>query len=660
MKFRLFLVGLLVLFDALILPKLVFMFVMLIKGVPVAVSSKAGWVFFWNIIGKDYATGYYIMQIAIVGFSFLLLWKTDSGIKYKMSNGIGGPQAAGKGEFGTARWQTEKEFDKENHVWKMSERPNEGGLVIGANIQKDKSWVVTEDEHGFIIGATSSGKSRKLILPSIWNICLAGESMVITDPKGELYENTKSFLEKEGYNVVMIDFREPKQSTHHWNPMQQVVQAIKEGNESKASEHAWNIAHMIVHQKKHSGDPIWANGQESVIAALILYVAMESKNDSEKHMASVYQMIVEYSQTKVRMSFGGVEEYVPLIELMNDLPPGHIAKNAFATAAIAPERTRGSFFSGVAADLRLFADPSVAYLTSFQDHSLEASANQKTATFLIIPDEVKTRHFLAALYVDQKYLQLVDNAAKTDAGRIKVKTRFLLDEFGNMPKITDFDTKITVSRGRGILFYLVVQGLDQVKEKYDKLADTITGNCRVWVYLLTNDIETAKIISAKLGKYTITSQGFSTSSKTYDTSSSHSQNLTGRDLLTPDEIMRFPGTHAIVLRARQLPGQILTPDISQYPIKFEKIKRGDYQTENMKYKIFNPYQEHQEYEILTEEREIKEELKEEPIIQAEDLVTNATEIQEQNLDELQNELENLEIPSNVEIEEKKTSYMDLI
>lgn len=119
---------------------------------------------------------------------------------------------------------------------------------------------------------------------------------------------------------------------------------------------------------------------------------------------------------------------------------------------------RGSFFASVAADLRLFADPSIAYMTSFQDHDLKQPGEKKTATFLIIPDEVKTRHFLATLYIDQTYFELVNLANSRPEGRIAIRTSCLLDEFGNMPRISDFDTKITVSRSRELDITLLFKG----------------------------------------------------------------------------------------------------------------------------------------------------------------------------------------------------------
>lgn len=595
MKYRIFLAGVIVLLDLLFLPKLVYNLNLLFQGhdmTEVIGNMKEFSVMFpWEILGKSYTMLYLLFQIPVVVAIILTIWQEQKGIKNKMKNGIGGPEAAGGGQFGTARWQDQKERDITNTVWKYEkESLPKAGLVMGADLENKKVWLVTEDEHSLIIGTTGSGKTRRNIYPTIWTLAKAGESMVATDPKGELYAATRSFLESMGYEVVMLDFRNPRETSHHWNPMKPVLDALKDDDHSKASESAWNIAHMIVHQTKRTGDPIWANGSESVIAALILYVATQAKKDSEKHLGSVFQLLVEYGQVKKREIDDGIfEEYVPLVELLEDLPPGNIAKLAFATAGMSPEKMRGSFFASVAADLRLFSDPAISYMTSFQDHNLNELGKRKTAVFLIIPDEVKTRHFLAALYVDQTYLQLVELANKKANQRIDIRTNFLLDEFGNMPKITDFDTKITVSRSRGVRYNLVVQGLDQLKEKYGETANTISGNCRVWLYLLTGDNQTAKVISEKLGTYTVATDGYSSTSRARDLSSSYSQNLSKRELLTPDEVMRFPDFEAIIIRQRQYPSRIPTPDISQYPITFKATERGNIAKRDMKFDVFDPF-----------------------------------------------------------------------
>lgn len=572
MKARFVFMALLILLDITLVPWLT-AFPMFVKSVGMA---KAGGV--WLQTMKDsplHALGllisdskvrnlWLICQLLVGGGILWLLWPDDKRRKNFVRDGVGGPDAAGQGQFGTSRWQSPAETDATTTVWFTEELLNKGGIVLGMEIgrkDKEKVWLDTIDSHTLIIGTTRSGKSRTVILPTIWTLAEAGESMILTDPKGELYATTHKHLRKKGYKVTLIDFRKPGKG-NRWNPMLPVIRAVEEGNIAEASEAAWDIASMFV-KRPSSGDQVWADGAESTIAALILAVAMEADHKSFKHMTSVYQTLTELGET---LKDEDGNDIVLLNEYFKTLARGSAARTAFGTARLAPERMRGSFFSSVAATLRLFADPSISYLTADQDHELTDVGKQKTAVFLVIPDEKKTRHVLAALYVDQTYQSLVSLADENN-GRIPVRVNCLLDEFGNMPAIPDFATKITVSLGRGIRYHMVVQDFAQLDDKYGQAnARTIRGNCHTWLYLLTTDFDTAKKISEQLGSYTIETEGHSSSSRSHDvsTSSSRSSSLTKRQLLTPDEILRWPVERALVIRARQFPARLNLPDISKW------------------------------------------------------------------------------------------------
>lgn len=505
------------------------------------------------------------VQPIIAILSILLL--TNKRAKFSNGkDGIGGPNAAGSGQHGTSRWQTEKETDSTTTVWNISKpQPKKGGIVLGMkNTGNDKKvWLSTDDTHNLIIGTTRSGKTRKCIMPTIWELAKTGESMVLSDPKGELYDRTSKYLKDNGYEIVLVDFRNPRRG-NRWNLIKPVVDAVRKGKNGDinemaiASEYAWDIAHAIVYQRPQTGEPIWADGAESVIASLILLTAMEADEDNKKHMTSVYQTLYTLGCCSED------EDFPPIVDYINSLPASHPARAAFAAATLAPGRTRASFFTGVAASLRLFADPSIAYLTSVQDHNLADVGKRKTAVFLIIPDERATRHVLASLYIDQTYQALVD-LANENRGRLPIRVNFILDEFGNLPAITDFDKKITVAGGRGMRFTLVIQDLGQLKERYKASAQTITGNCHTWVYILTTDIETAKVISQKTGRYTVETESYSSQIRGHDVSSGSSHNLAGRELLLPDEILRWPDEMALVLRARQYPARLPMPDLSKWP-----------------------------------------------------------------------------------------------
>ncbi|ETT61279.1 hypothetical protein BSK66_27765 [Paenibacillus odorifer] len=505
-----------------------------------------------------------ILQVPLLMLMVSIFWKTDYERKTIKIDGIGGPPAAGAGQFGTARWLNEREVDQNYTVWPLKKPLLKGGTVLGMDPDQGKAWLDTEDTHKLIIGTTRSGKTRTVVYPSIYAIAQAGESMILTDPKGELYDRTSLYLEEQGYNVVVLNFLNPGHG-NRWNPMSLVVEALQQGDQTAAAEAAWNAAHLLAHQKDSKGDSIWVDGSESVIAALIFAIATEADSEDQKHMTSVYKTLIELGEVQKVKVANQVMDYVPLNEFFKHLPTDHPARDAYGTARLSPEKMRGSFFGSVSVMLRLFADPGVAYLTAAQDHDLSAPGSEKTAVFLIIPDENTTRHPLAALYVAQTYQELVKLSRK-HRNRLPVRVHMLLDEFGNMPQFNDFVTKLTVSGGRGILWNIVVQGINQIKKTYgaDDMG-TILGNCHTWIYILTTDSTTAKEISFKLGTYTVESETLSSNRNDRSSGTGASRGLMKRELLTPDEVLRWPVETSLVIRARKNPAMLSCPDITKWP-----------------------------------------------------------------------------------------------
>jgi type IV secretion system protein VirD4 len=532
----------------------------------------------------------YFQPIILIAAVFLLLTKK----KRNKINELGGPEQAGNGEFGTSRWLSRQEVKTNSTVWKADtetapqvmrnpyeKKPNKkdtisvGGIVLG--MENNNVYLDTEDTNTLTIGTSRSGKSRTLVLPTIFVMAQAGESMIITDPKGELCELTKKHLEEKGYEIIIMNFRDPNKS-RHWNPIHNVRKAIKENNVALASQLAWSIARSFTYQSSDVRADVWANGQEAVIAALILAVAIEADSDDEVHLSSVYSNLIENGRTITIPTKPMPTDIVPLNIYFEQLPTDNPAKQAWGTVALSPEKMRGSFFSSAASSLRLFADIGISHITKKQDHNLEDVGNKPTAVFLIIPDEDKTRHILASLYVDQTYQSLV-RLANNCGGRIPIRVNNILDEFGNMPAIPDFDNKVTVSLGRGIRWHPIVQDLQQIRKLYDKNSNTITGNCHTWIYLLTTDPETALQISKRTGKYTIEVISHSSNSSDKGSSSGQSHGLTGRELLTPDEILKFPKEQALITRARMNPARLPLPDFTKWStINYEKTEideRGD-------------------------------------------------------------------------------------
>ncbi|MCH4200155.1 VirD4-like conjugal transfer protein, CD1115 family [Clostridium tyrobutyricum] len=529
----------------------------------------------FNVL-KDKDLRILLLVLSVIVFIFLII--TLKGEKVA-TNIVGGPIAKGNGQYGTSRFQYESETDNTSTVWRIEEKDklDKGGIVLGMKPpkhnkdfyknrairklklkkeSKTKAWLETKDVNTLILGSSRSGKSRKVILETIWNLGKAGESMLLTDPKMELYRKSKKYLERNGYKVIIIDLRKPSQS-NKYNPNYLVNEAVKEDNIARASEGAWDIANMIVNQKPRTGDPVWVNGEEATIASLILLNSIEADEDLQKHMGSVYRdLFVLGCANEQTGSY-------PIVKYMNSLDVNHPARAAFATATLAPPRQRGSFFADVSASLRLWSDPAIIDMTSRQDHDLDILGREKTAVFINIEDEKETKNIIASMYINQTYEHLVDLANKQEDNRLPIRVNFLLDEIGNLPAIPNLDKKMAVCLGRGMRFNLVLQDLGQLDKNYGKDASRIIkANCHDWIYLLTMDMDTARQISERTDKYTIEIGSKSKQTGKNSTSEGSSESHTGRVLLLPSEILRFPENMSLVFRARQFPAVLPLPDLS--------------------------------------------------------------------------------------------------
>ncbi len=232
-----------------------------------------------------------------------------------------------------------------------------------------------------------------------------------------------------------------------------------------------------------------------------------------------------------------------------------------AIAEIAPSKMRGSFYTSALTTLDLFNDPLIHSMTADTDFDYAATGSRKRAIFIILPDERSTYYPLASLFVFEQYQALVQ-AADARGGRLQRRVNFVCDEFGNFVEIPDFDKFVTVGGGRGIRFTLYIQDVNQIYERYgDKVGRTICSNCETWIYLQTDDDNTLKELSGKLGKYTIKNPNVSGSS---NGSSSASYGYTARDLLDVAELKRIRRPYQLVM-SRSDPAVLYAPDISQTP-----------------------------------------------------------------------------------------------
>ena len=438
----------------------------------------------------------------------------------------------------------------------------EGGIVIGMTKEdnKEKIHYIKDDVHTLVVGATRSGKTRCLVIPSICTIGLSGESMVISDPKGELFQYTNEYLKSLGYDVICLDYKNPNKSTRY-NLLQPVIDAVNNGDMEKAEMYAWDITNIIVGDNV-SNERIWENGEKSVICVAILSVVINNLEDYKKsnskyqNLTNVYWFIAEMNKK--------IEDKYPIDLFIEQLPQNHPARALLSISEVVPSRTKGSFFTSALTTLKLFTSKSIYNITSKSDCKLEDVGRKKQAIFFILPDEKTTYYQVASLVVSQLYEVLVRQADER-GGRLENRVNFILDEFGNFVKINDFTNKLTVAGGRGMRFNLFLQSFEQLDMKYGKEeSHIIKSNCQNWVYLQADDDETLQAICNKLGKYTTSAYQLSSNhAKFSNPSSSHSLSLVSRELLTTDEIRRINRPYQIVI-GRNFPCMSISDDLSKW------------------------------------------------------------------------------------------------
>lgn len=234
-----------------------------------------------------------------------------------------------------------------------------GGVVVGMRKEgdKEKIYFVGDDCHLLCVGATRSGKSRCLVLESICLLGLAGESIFCSDPKAELFHYTADFLKKLGYEVLVLDFKNPEKSMRY-NLLQPIIDAISEGDTDRAEMLAWDLTNNLV--GKPEGEKIWTNGECSIIAAAILCVVCDNQKRPEfQNMTNVYWFISEMCRT--------IGNKMPLLEYVKKLSPSHPARALLSISDVAPSRTRGSFYTSALTTLRLFTSKSIYAITHTSD-----------------------------------------------------------------------------------------------------------------------------------------------------------------------------------------------------------------------------------------------------------------------------------------------------
>jgi len=467
--------------------------------------------------------------------------------------------------------------------------------AVGRDIQTN---FVPQDYHTIVLGTTGSGKGQCYINPMIYALGHTGvkPNMIITDPKGELYDTLAETLRRQGYDVQVFNLSEPSKSSR-WNPLEQAwdmyqrahgldkelkkhvnteprtlglrVIASQYPNEwyefNKIAFPTYAMADMERKTLKqrllsdaeadikdicmamcptlNEKDPSWEDAARDLIQGTALAMLEDSLNPNlgmTKDKFNFYNIFkILGTRDAGNEMFKSVKEY---FAGRNKLSPAvQLATTVISNA----EKTMQNFFGVVTQKLAMFADKGICYITSGTEISFENFAKKPTAFFLIIPDQIKVRHPLATLCVAQLYKNLVI-IANSLGGTLPWLTYFILDEFGNMPKLNDFASITTVSRSRGIRLVLVLQDYKQLETTYGPNdAVTIRNNCNTQIFIGVNDMDTRKMFSDLLGEMTVEKETESITKTTGKAakedseagSKSFNKDVVSRPLLPPNELL---------------------------------------------------------------------------------------------------------------------------
>lgn len=491
-------------------------------------------------------------------------------------------KTVGDGQHGTARWATKMEIRKtykhipfEPQKWRFepSNRPNEQGIVVGCESSKNgtTALVDTGDVHCMMIGAAGVGKTAYWLYPNIEYACASGMSFMSTDTKGDIMRNYGSIASKYyGYNISVIDLRNPMRS--HGNNFLHLVNKYMdkyaETNEiqykAKAEKYAKIIAKTIILSGMESGNfgqnSYFYDAAEGLLTSSILLVA-EFCEPQERHIVSVFKIIQELLEPAK-----GKKNHFQTI--MNMLPDDHKAKWFAGAALNTAEQSMASVMSTALSRLNAFLDSELeTILCNDTEVDAEKFCNEKSAIFIIMPEEDSSKYFMVSLLIQELYREILA-VAEENNGKLKNRVVFFCDEFGTLPRIESAEMMFSASRSRRISIVPIIQSFAQLEKNYGKEgAEIIVDNTQLTVFGgFAPNSESAETLSKSLGNRTV--QGGSVSNNKNDPS--RSIQMMERPLLTPDELKTLPKGTFIVTKTGFYPMKVKLKLFFKWGIEFEK------------------------------------------------------------------------------------------
>lgn len=504
-----------------------------------------------------------IILICILAVIFLVFLVFVNLLDNKSLNGIK-RKTVGQGQHGTARWATKSEIKKtfvflpfEPEKWRKGEDlPAVQGTIIGCRgHRKTVALVDTGDVHTLMIGAAGTGKTSFFLYPNLELACASGMSFLQTDTKGDVARNYGTIAKKYyGYNVSVLDLRNPTRSDennilHLVNKYMDIYLSDKTNlsAKAKAEKYAKITAKTIINigggASESSGvNAYFYDAAEGLLASVILLLA-EFGEKNERHIVSVFKLIQDLlakyqpsPKAKPKMYFS---------KLMEKLPPEHKAKWLAGAAMNTSEQTMLSVMSTALSRLNGFLDSEMEQLLCFETAvDAERFCTEKSAIFVILPEEDMSKYFMVSLLIQQLYREILV-IADENGGTLKNRVMFFADEFGTFPKIDGAEAMFSAGRSRKISIVAIIQSFAQLEQNYGEQGmEIITDNTQLTVFGgFAPNSQSAEALSRALGEQTVLSGSVSNGKE-----KSQSLQMIGRPLMTVDELKSMPKGQFIVMK----------------------------------------------------------------------------------------------------------------
>lgn len=450
-------------------------------------------------------------------------------------------------EHGSAQWGNAEKICK-----KYAQRNSESNKLLTQNVRIGLNGRKHRRNLNVLVcGGSGAGKTRFYCKP---NIMQGNTSYVILDPKGEILRDTGKLLESKGYEIKVLDLINMEKS-HCYNPF------IYIHSDNDVQKLVNNLFKSTTPKGAQSQDPFWDTAASMLLKALIFYLKYEAPEDEQN-----FPMVMEMLRAgEVREDN---EDYIsPLDNLFYDLElkePEHIAVRFYNNYKKGAGKTLKSIQITLAARLEKFDLQSLAALTATDELNLRSLGEKKVALFALIPDNDTSFNFIVSMLYTQLFQQLFYIADREYKGSLPMHCHFVMDEFANVSLPDDFDKILSVMRSRGVSVSIILQNMAQLKVLFEKQWESIVGNCDTFLYLGGNEQSTHKYVSELLGKETIDLNTFGKSTGRNGNYSTNYQ-ITGRELMTPDEVRMLDNMYALLFIRGERPVKDLKYDILKHP-----------------------------------------------------------------------------------------------